>query len=102
MKAARSMCGWSWPSPSGDGERLLRSLEAGEPLTALDWCRAVLATEIVFASNLMGSGHDWMFTTGLSDERSIVLLRQIQRKLPSEVHSLIGTGFGTPWRPDSA
>ncbi|MFD2091298.1 hypothetical protein [Blastococcus deserti] len=53
-----------------------------QPLTRRDWARALLATEIVFASNLVGSGLDWSSTTGLSDEETIALLRTLQRKIP--------------------
>jgi hypothetical protein len=42
----------------------------------------LLATEISFSSNLIGSGHDWMFTTGLSDEETLSALRRIQKKVP--------------------
>jgi len=41
----------------------------------------LLATEIVFASNVMGSGTDWTDTTGLDDIRSIQVLWGLQRKL---------------------
>lgn len=83
-----------------ESDRLIPAIESGQPLSALDWCRAVLATEIVFASNLMGSGHDWMFTTGLSDEESLNLLRKVQRKMPRDVYATIGNGLGTrPARP---
>ena len=69
-----------------ESDRLIPAVESGQPLSALDWCRVVLATEIVFASDLMGSGHDWMFTTGLSDEESLTLLRKIQRKMRRDVY----------------
>ena len=83
-----------------ESDRLIPAIEAGQPLTARDWCRAVLATEVVFASNLMGSGMDWIYTTGLSDEETIVRLRGIQRKLPRAVHAVVGEGIGTrPPRP---
>jgi hypothetical protein len=35
----------------------------------------------VFASDVIGSGSDWSATTGLSDERTIRLLRGVQGKL---------------------
>jgi hypothetical protein len=64
-----------------DGKRLLNSLRDGAPLSRRDWTRALLATEIVFASNLVGSGLDWEATTGLEDVVTIGLLRSLQRKL---------------------
>jgi len=64
-----------------DGRRLLDSLRDGAPLSRRDWTRALLATEIVFASNVLGSGLDWQTTTGLDDGVTIGLLRSLQRKL---------------------
>jgi hypothetical protein len=53
------------------GGSIARSIRAGEPIAAADWRRALLATEIVFASDLIGSGVDWSMTTGLADKDSI-------------------------------
>lgn len=78
-----------------DGDRLRSAIKSGERLTSFDWCRTVLSTEIAFASDLMGSGTDWKFTTGLADEESLRLLRQVQRKLPREVYEVIGENLGT-------
>jgi hypothetical protein len=64
-----------------DTERVAVQLKAGEPLTAADWARALIATEIAFASNYYGSGWDWSSTVGLDDEETIRRLRQVQRKL---------------------
>ena len=65
----------------GDGRRLRDALGRGEALTASDWRRTLLATEIVFASDVVGSGLDWSITTGLPDEETIWLLRTVQRKV---------------------
>jgi len=77
---------------------LREAVDGRAPMTRLDWLRALLATEIVFVSDLIGSGHDWVFTTGLSDGDTIDLLRGLQRKLGRETAGLVGHGFGT--RPD--
>ena len=66
----------------GDVERLREALKAGEPLSVEDWRRVLLATEVVFVSDVVGSGLDWSMTTGISDSESISLLRSIQRKMP--------------------
>jgi hypothetical protein len=66
-----------------DTKRVAVQLEAGEPLSAADWARALIATEIAFASDYYGSGWDWSSTTGLGDEETIRQLRQVQRKLIS-------------------
>ncbi len=78
-----------------DGDRLIEALQAREPLSALDWARTILATEIVFASNLVGSGRDWAITTGLSDAETLASLREIQRKVPRAVYAVFGRELGT-------
>ena len=78
-----------------DGRRIAQAVMADEELSRLDWLRALLATEIVFISNTVGSGLDWRHTTGISDEQSFVTLRAIQGKLTREVRGLIGNGLGT-------
>jgi len=65
---------------------LLDALRSGA-MAAGDWRRVVLATEFVFASDLVGAGHDWSATTGLSDEATIAALRSVQRKLPAAVRA---------------
>ena len=61
--------------------RLDQALAAGEPLSRLDWRRVLLATELAFASDVVGSGIEWPTTTGLSDVDTIQLLRGVQRKV---------------------
>lgn len=52
-----------------------------QPMRAPDWRKALIATEIAFASDLLGSGVDWPTTTGISDVQTIALLRQVQIKV---------------------
>jgi hypothetical protein len=66
-----------------DGQRIRQDLSDRRALSPRDWARALLATEIVFASNVAGAGLDWSSATGLSDEETIALLRALQRKVPS-------------------
>lgn len=66
-------------------------LESGN-LMASDWIRLLLAVEIVFASDVVGSGHDWKYTTGWSDADSIKMLRSIQRKILRAVPSAFRRG----------
>ncbi|MEU1542912.1 hypothetical protein [Actinacidiphila glaucinigra] len=51
--------------------------------------------EIVFVSDLAGSGVEWPTTTGLSDEATIRVLRAIQRKLVRTVSAYYGKHPGT-------
>lgn len=61
--------------------RIDRSLAQGAPMSFADWRRALLATEVVFASDVVGSGLDWETTTGIRDADALRLLRSLQRKI---------------------
>lgn len=71
----------------GETDRLLAALVAGEPLTPVDWGRVLLSTEVVFASDLVGAGVDWECVTGLTDEETIRILRDLQRTLVGLAHT---------------
>jgi hypothetical protein len=64
-----------------EGDRIVRDLESRRPLTRRDWTRALLATEIVFISDVLGSGIEWPDTTGLDDVETLHELRGVQHKL---------------------
>lgn len=66
-------------------DRLAGAVASGEAMSSLDWRRALLATEIAFASDVVGSGSDWSATTGLSDAVSLITLRSVQRKIIGDV-----------------
>jgi hypothetical protein len=65
------------------GTRIADGIAAGHPQSRTDWTRALLATEIVFVSNVVGSGWDWAITTGFADESTLKTLRALQRKIVS-------------------
>jgi hypothetical protein len=65
--------------------RLIRLIETRQALIRWDWTRSLLATEVVFASNVLGSGREWPITTGLDDVQTIRTLRELQAKLASVV-----------------
>jgi hypothetical protein len=75
------------------GYRIADAIKAKQSLSQLDWVRALLATEVVFASDVMGSGGDWSITTGVSDEDTIRHLRSLQRKIPRA--GVLGVAFGS-------
>ncbi|WP_257574075.1 hypothetical protein [Streptomyces sp. JJ66] len=79
-----------WEDLLGRCGELRRALEEGVPLPPADWARVLLATEIVFISDLAGSGLEWSTTTGLEDESTLQTLRSIQRKLADTVGSFHG------------
>lgn len=64
-----------------EGYRIAQDLSNDRPLTRRDWTRALLATEVVFASDVLGSGHDWEITTGLEDVATLLTLREVQSRL---------------------
>ncbi|WP_331733336.1 hypothetical protein OHU34_44170 (plasmid) [Streptomyces sp. NBC_00080] len=71
-------------------QRLRKALGENAPLGAGDWARTLLATEIVFVSDLAGSGVEWSTTTGYDDAATIRMLRVIQRKLARTVSPYYG------------
>lgn len=64
-----------------ESPRIARALAEGASLSRRDWTRCLLATEIVFASHVVGSGLDWQPTVGWSDKETVVQLRELQRNL---------------------
>lgn len=103
----RSLSEWSGPARCSDQlavamgfasfqdllaqcRRLRDALGDDAPLSAADWARTLLASEIAFVSDLAGSGVDWQTTTGRSDEATIRALRSIQRKLAKVVGAYYG------------
>ena len=64
-----------------DGDWIRHLLREGRPLTKIDWARALIAVEIVWASNYYGAAGDWEIVSGWSDEQTLRSLRSIQRKL---------------------
>jgi hypothetical protein len=65
-----------------DTWRLWDCIDADSALSVEDWRRVLLTAEVVFVSDVVGSGLDWAITSGISDEESIAILRDLQRKLP--------------------
>lgn len=66
-------------------ERLMEAVDRGDPLTAQDWRRALIATEIDFVSDMLGTGYEWETVTGLDDVDTIQILRGLQRKILHEI-----------------
>ena len=65
-----------------DAWGLWEHIDRSSSLAAEDWRRVLLAVEVVFVSDVVGSGLDWRFTSGFSDAETIEVLRGLQRKLP--------------------
>ena len=56
-------------------DRLSKALAAKEALSRIDWARVSIATELVFISDLVGSGSDWQYTVGVDDTSTIEIGR---------------------------
>jgi hypothetical protein len=71
-------------------DRLSVAIENGQPLSDLDWARALVLTEICWASDILGAASD--FSTNLPDEVALPTLRSLQRKLVTgaRVQAMIG------------
>ena len=67
----------SFCNPSG----LCRRCVTANLCRGTTWTRALLATEVVFVSDVVGSGSDWQGTVGWVDDATMSILRQLQRKL---------------------
>ena len=71
-------------------DRLSAAITNGQPLSGLDWARALVLTEICWASDVLGAASE--FGTNLPDERALPALRSLQRKLVTgeRIQALIG------------
>ncbi|GFG51056.1 hypothetical protein CQY20_33355 [Mycolicibacterium agri] len=66
---------WAYIYPLAD------SIEAHEPLTDLDWARALLLTEFAFGSDMVANARRF---SPRGDERWVLVLRSLQEKLFTE------------------
>ncbi len=71
----------SWDDFDALTDRLHDSILRKDPLTDLDWTRALFIAEITWASALIGAGLDFETVTGFSDAEAVRVLRSIQRKV---------------------
>lgn len=61
-------------------------------LSREDWRTVLLSSEIVFASDVVGSGLEWPTTTGHPDGWSIAVLRQLQATVGRALHGRAADG----------
>lgn len=64
-----------------DAARIGEAIRAGEALTRREWRCALVTLEVVFASSYYGAGDDWATVSPWDDQRTLVLLRSVQRAL---------------------
>jgi hypothetical protein len=60
-------------------ERMGLALRTGAALSRWDWTRILIASEIAFVSDVVGSGVEWPTTTGQTDADTLAALRGLQR-----------------------
>lgn len=65
---------------------LLETIKMAEPLTDLDWARALFLTEASFGSELVGAGFEWDIGQS-GDDTNIPALRSIQNKIGTAARS---------------
>lgn len=63
------------------GAFIAAQVEAGEPLTALDWDRTLLATESVFIGYRYGAAGDWETTAGIELHHTVDMLESVHAKI---------------------
>lgn len=66
------------------GETIARAITDGQPLSERDWTRALAAAEVIFTSDLLGTGDEWTAIHGGTDAQWLTALRQLQAKLPTQ------------------
>jgi hypothetical protein len=69
-----------------EGRRMMGALDESRPMSHGDWARTLLATEIVFMSDIVGAGLEWETVTGLSDSDTFITIRRLQRHLMASLH----------------
>lgn len=69
------------------------AVASGSPLTQVDWVRALFATEVGLAGDVIGSDVDWSITTGLTDDETTRHLRSLPRKIPKA--GVLRVAFGS-------
>lgn len=73
-----------------ESRRIREMLAKDVQISRVDWARTLLGVEIVFVSDLAGSGVEWATTTGFGDEVTVMAIRSVQRKLASVVRPYYG------------
>ena len=73
-----------------EAQVLTSTLRRSEPLCFRDWTRALVATELAFASAVLGTGPDVWGTSGGSDKHRLAVLTRLQSKVPADSSALAG------------
>lgn len=71
-----------------ESNKIATAINSGHALSVRDWTRALVATEINFASEVLGTGNEWEAIEGVRDEDCLKVLRSLQVKVPHDRRSL--------------
>ena len=66
-----------------EGHRIAQDIYHSRPVSLRDWTRAMFSAEIIFASDVMGTGTEWGVIQGGDDAHWLGVLRTLQRKVPA-------------------
>ena len=66
-----------------EGHRIAQDIYDGRPVSLRDWTRAMFSAEIIFASDVTGTGSEWGVIQGGDDAHWLGVLRALQRKVPA-------------------
>jgi hypothetical protein len=73
-----------------DGRRIADDIYDSRAVSDRDWTRALFAAEIIFASDLLGTGSEWTTIHGGDDAYWLEVLRGLQQKIPGSRRHLGG------------
>ena len=71
-----------------EGRRIADAIYEGNALPVRDWTRALFSTEVIFASETIGTGTEWGVIQGGTDHYWMDVLRALQQKIPVSRSSL--------------
>lgn len=98
MTFAVSLIGGSAEDDVSELERVLHdAIKNGEPLSEVDWVRALALTEIFWASNNLGGAWDFEIAN-MGDQRALPAMRSLQSKLVTERRKELLIGYARPLR----
>jgi hypothetical protein len=68
-----------------EAQRMMCAIQHRRPMTVRDWTRALVATEIAFASSVLGTGVDeWTCIRAGRGAEWLEVLERLQSKLPAD------------------
>jgi len=66
-----------------EGRRIAQDIYEGRPVSLRERTRAMFSAEIIFASDVMGTGKEWGVIQGGDDANWLGILRALQHNVPA-------------------